>query len=129
MTLFQPAALWLALLIGLTSCSAAAILPAGQASFDRGLALFNQGNFQEAIPHFQRATVENPNFAQAYLYLGRSHLSMRRWRDAIQPLRAAHRLAPEATKHEAFNLLVDALFAVAAAGLAEDPPSQIKHHL
>jgi tetratricopeptide (TPR) repeat protein len=127
---FNIGALWLILLIGLTSCSAVPVLRDGQASFDRGVALFNQGNFKEAIPHFQNATAENPTFAQAYLYLGRSHLSMRHWRDAIQPLRTAHRLSPEATKHEAFTLLMDALFAAALGGAVEDrPPEQLKHLL
>jgi tetratricopeptide (TPR) repeat protein len=123
-------ALCLVLLVGLTSCSAFTTVPAGQASFDRGLALFNRGHFREAIPHFERATAENPTLAPAYLYLGRSHLSMRRWRDAIQPLRTAHRLSPEGTKHEAFTLLMDALFAAALGGAADDrPPEQLKHLL
>jgi tetratricopeptide (TPR) repeat protein len=104
--------LCLVFLIGFTSCSPTAFRP-GQDSFDQGLALFNQGNFREAIPHFRRATTENPQFAEAYLYLGRSHLSMRRWREAIQPLRTAHRLAPEETRHEAFTLLLDAVLGAA----------------
>lgn len=109
-------ALWLGLLLGLSSCSMLTVFRDGQGSFDRGVALFNRGSFEEAIPYFQRATAENPKFAEAYLYLGRSHLSMRHWRDAIQPLRTAHRLAPEETKHEVFNLLMDALFAAALDG-------------
>jgi tetratricopeptide (TPR) repeat protein len=109
-------ALYLVLLIGFTSCSLLPAFRPGQTSFDQGVALFNQGHFQEAIPHFQRATAENPKFAQAYLYLGRSHLSMRHWREAIQPLRTAHRLSPEETKHEAFNLLIDALLGAAVGG-------------
>jgi tetratricopeptide (TPR) repeat protein len=96
----------------------------GQDSFDRGVALFNQGSYREAIPHFHRATTENPKFAEAYLYLGRSHLSMRHWRDAIQPLRTAHRLAPEETKREVFNLLMDALFAAALDGPGQGRPGQ-----
>jgi tetratricopeptide (TPR) repeat protein len=95
--------------------------------FDQGLALFNQGNFREAIPYFQRATDENPKFAEAYLYLGRAHLSTRQWRDAIQPLRTAHRLAPEETQHEVLNLLMDALFAAALDGPGRGSPPQSPH--
>jgi len=106
-----------------TACTTLPLFREGQASFDRGLALFNQGKFQEALPHFQRATVENPEFAQAYLYLGRSQVSQRRWREAIPPLRTAYRLSPEETKQEVFNLLLDALFAAAIDGFIPDRPS------
>jgi Flp pilus assembly protein TadD len=114
------AALGVFFLLVLSACSTLPVFREGQASFDAGLAQFNQGNFQEAIPHFQRATVENPDFAQAYLYLGRSYVSLGRWREAIRPLRTAYRLAPDDTKQEVFNLLMDALFAAALDGLAPD---------
>lgn len=84
--------------------------------------MFNQGHYHEAIPYFQVATEQNPNFAQAYFYLGRSMISLRRWRDAIPPLRTAHRLAPEAAKHEIFDVLLDAFFAVALDGLGPNRP-------
>lgn len=81
--------------------------------FARGLALFNQGRFAASIPHFEAATREDPEFAQAYFYLGRAYVSESRWRDAIQPLRTAFRLAPEAAKQEIMDLLIDATFAAA----------------
>ncbi|MGH7928011.1 MAG: tetratricopeptide repeat protein [Candidatus Binatia bacterium] len=84
-----------------------------QSSFDRGLTLFNQGRFEAAIPQFQRATREDPEFAQAYFYLGRSYISVSRWRSAIQPLRAAFRLAPMEAKAEIMTVLTDAVFAAA----------------
>jgi tetratricopeptide (TPR) repeat protein len=85
----------------------------GQASFDTGLSLFNQGKFDESIPYFERATVQTPDFAEAYFYLGRARVSLRQWRQAIPPLRSAYRLAPDATREEVFNLLMDAFFAAA----------------
>jgi tetratricopeptide (TPR) repeat protein len=109
-------------LLAFTACATLPLFREGQASFDAGLALFNQGRFQEAVPYFQRATSENPDFAQAYLYLGRSQVSLRRWREAIQPLRTAYRLAPEETKQEVFNLLTDALFAAALDGFSPNRP-------
>jgi tetratricopeptide (TPR) repeat protein len=84
-----------------------------QSSFDRGVTLFNQGRFEAAIPHFQDATREDPDFAPAYFYLGRSYVSLSRWRSAIQPLRAAVRLAPNEAKGEIMTVLTDAMFAVA----------------
>lgn len=84
-----------------------------QNSFERGVTLFNQGRFEAAIPHFQEATREDPNFAPAYFYLGRSYVSLSRWRSAIQPLRSAFRLAPSQAKGEIMTVLADAMFAVA----------------
>jgi tetratricopeptide (TPR) repeat protein len=84
-----------------------------QHSFEHGVSLFNQGEFEAAIPHFQAAAREKPDFAPAYFYLGRSYISLSRWRAAIQPLRAAVRLAPEAAKGEIMTVLTDAMFALA----------------
>ena len=91
-----------------TSCSLV-----GQGNFDQGLALFNQGRFAAAIPYFEEATYDNPNSAQAYLYLGRAHLSQSNWRAAIQPLRTAFRLSPSDAQQEIMNLIIDAGFAAA----------------
>lgn len=82
-----------------------------QVEFEEGLALFNSGKYQEAIPRFQRATDLDPNFGRAYLYLGRSYIGLKSWRQALTPLRTAYRLSPEETKREALDLLIDALFA------------------
>ncbi len=112
----QIIALWLLLLLVVSGCA----LQAGQASFDRGLVLFDQGRYEEAIPYFQQATDESPDFGQAYLYLGRSYLNARRWREAIPPLRAAYRLSPAETKDEIYNFLLDALLAAASGVLPSD---------
>ncbi len=103
----------------LSACSLRYFQP-GEASFERGLALFDQGRFEDAVPYFQKATADNPDFGQAHLYLGRSYLGARRWRDAIPPLRAAYRLSPAETKEEVFNFLLDALFAASAGSLPSD---------
>jgi tetratricopeptide (TPR) repeat protein len=103
--------LTLALAIG-SSCATVRGFNA-QSDFERGVSLFNQGRFEAAIPYFQNATRENPEFAEAYLSLGRSYISLSRWRSAIQPLRAAFRLAPNEAKNEIMGILTDALFAAA----------------
>ena len=117
----------LLLLLLLSACST--YRPSGPAlvKFDLGQTLFNQGKFEESIPYFEQSTVEDPQFAQAYLYLGRAQISLRRWREAIPPLRAAYRLAPDEARQEVFNLLMDAFFAAAANSFpptGSNPPAR-----
>jgi tetratricopeptide (TPR) repeat protein len=96
-----------------SACASLGRLSPADTSFDHGLTLFNQGRFDEAIPYLEDATRDDPEFAQAYLYLGRAYISQSRWRAAIQPLRAAFRLAPKESQQEIMNLLLDAMFAAA----------------
>jgi tetratricopeptide (TPR) repeat protein len=105
----QIAVIFLTLSVALTS--SCALL--GRQNFDQGMALFNQGRYGEAVPYFEAATRDHPDFAQAYLYLGRAHLSQSNWRAAIQPLRTAFRLAPQDAQQEIINLIIDAGFAAA----------------
>jgi tetratricopeptide (TPR) repeat protein len=121
------ASVLLGLLI-VSSCSGMDLFSGAETEFERGLALFNRGRYEEAIPHFERAIDKDPDFAQAHLYLGRSYLSLTRWRQALPPLRTAYRLAPEATKREVLDFLIDALFGVALSDRREGNfDSSIRH--
>jgi tetratricopeptide (TPR) repeat protein len=115
-------------LLLISSCSGSGMFSAAESEFEQGLALFNRGRHEEAIPHFERAIDRDPNFAQAHLYLGRSYLSLKRWREALPPLRTAYRIAPERTKREAMDFLIDALFGVALSDRREgNSDSSIRH--
>ena len=104
----------LAFVMTLTSaCATLGRLGPAHNSFDRGLSLFNQGRFVESVDYLEDATRRDPEFAEAYFYLGRAYISQSRWRDAIQPLRTAFRLSPRQSQQEIMNLLVDAMFAAA----------------
>ena len=107
-----PLVLLLAIVF-VSSCTTIKTFRPGYDSFEEGLALFNQGDFAAAIPHFRDATHADPNMAEAYFYLGRSYISTSRWRSAIQPLRTAFRLAPDNAKDQIMNVLMDAVFAAA----------------
>jgi cytochrome c-type biogenesis protein CcmH/NrfG len=96
-----------------SSCATLRSLTPGRDSFEAGMVSFNQGQFNSAIQHFRQSTFENPNSAQAFLYLGRSYISTGRWKSAIQPLRTAFRLSPHEAKDEIMNLIVDAVLAAA----------------
>ena len=88
-----------------------------QVAFEHGLSLFQRGQYAEAIPLLQEATQLDPDFGQAYLYLGRSYLNLGQWGNAIPVLRTAFRLAPEVSQHEVTQLLLDALLGGATAAL------------
>jgi tetratricopeptide (TPR) repeat protein len=108
------AAIFLALVtFFLTSCASLGRFNPAYDSFDRGLALFNQGRFADSVAYFERATRQNPEFGEAYFYLGRAYVSQSKWRAAIPPLRTAFRLSPRAAQQEIMNLIVDATFAAA----------------
>jgi len=69
--------LLLGLLLGwLTACATVGTRSNAQVAFEHGLSLFQRGQYAEAIPLFQEATQLDPDFGQAYLYLGRSYLNL-----------------------------------------------------
>jgi tetratricopeptide (TPR) repeat protein len=102
----------LALVVSLSIVSCAGTFASYQArsEYDTGLSLFNRGLFDEAIPHFEKATEVDPDFAMAYLYLGRSYVSTGNYTKAINPLRTAYRLSPDNVKNQILDILLDALF-------------------
>jgi tetratricopeptide (TPR) repeat protein len=106
----------LALVVFTSSCSALGRFNPARDSFDQGLALFNQGRFAAAEPYFKDAIHQDPEFAQAYFYLGRAYVSQSKWRQALQPLRTAFRLSPREAQQEILDLIIDATF---AAGMNE----------
>lgn len=108
----RQAILALAILL-LSSCASVGRFHPAYESFDRGMALFNQGQFAASVPYFERATREKPEFGEAYFYLGRAYLSQSKWRAAIPPLRTAFRLSPHEAQQEIMNLIMDAAFAAA----------------
>ncbi len=102
-------ALVVSLSIAMASCATFASFQA-RSEYDTGLSLFNRGLFSEAIPHFEKATEVDPDYAMAYLYLGRSYVSTGDYAKAINPLRTAYRLSPDNVKNQIMDILLDALF-------------------
>jgi tetratricopeptide (TPR) repeat protein len=93
----------------LFSCAGIGIKSDAQSEFDTGLSFFNKGQYEKAIPYFEKATELNPEFGRAYLYAGRSYLNLRKWNEALPSLRTAYRLAPEETKKEIADIIMDIL--------------------
>jgi tetratricopeptide (TPR) repeat protein len=103
----------------ISSCSVIPGLgPTAQSEFDEGLALYNQGKYQEAVTRFQKSIELDPNFGRAYLYLGRAYIGLGSWGSALSALRRAYQLVPGETKSEAVSILIDALFGYGKSALA-----------
>jgi len=83
---------------------------AAQSEFSSGLSLFDNGQYEEAIPHFEKATEFVPAFWRAYLYQGRSYLGLEKWKEAIPPLKTAFRIAPEESHKEIAKIVMDVFF-------------------
>lgn len=108
----------------LISCAGLGVKKTAQSEFDSGLSLFNRGQYEEAIPHFERATELVPEFGRAYLYMGRAYLNLGKWQEALQHLRTAFRLAPEESNKEIAEIIMDVFFKNASK-LDKDTQSQI----
>jgi tetratricopeptide (TPR) repeat protein len=66
--------------------------------FERGEALVNSGDkkkMSEGIRHFKRAIAIHPNFLEAKLKLGTTHMDLKEWNEAEQVLVAASKAHPE----------------------------------
>jgi tetratricopeptide (TPR) repeat protein len=92
------------------SCAGKGFRNEVQSEFETGMTFFNQGKYKDGADHFEKAIKENPDFANAYLYLGRSYLNLGDFSKAIPPLKTAYRLSPEEVKKQVLALLLDALF-------------------
>jgi Flp pilus assembly protein TadD len=102
----------ISLIVGFTvmaSCAGMPFLSGAKQEFEQGLALFNAGKYEQAIPYFSKAAESDPNYVQAYIYLGRSYISLGRWSEALGPLKTAYRISPAETRKEAMSFLSDAL--------------------
>ncbi len=102
----------ISILVITLSGSCAGLLTEGSAlaQFEKGLSLFNRGEYDKAASHFIRATELDPDYTKAYIYLGRSYIGLKQWYSALHPLRTAYRISPDQAKTEVSNLLIDTLF-------------------
>ncbi len=108
----------LILLLGwLNGCATLGGLSEAQMAYEQGLALVNQGQYAAAVSPLQRAIDLDANFGKAYLALGRAHLGLGQWLQAIPVIRTAFRLAPAESKGEVTGLLLDGLLGGATASL------------
>lgn len=55
----------------------------GKDSYDAGVKLFQEKKYQECVPDFQNAVKENPEFGEAYMYIGRAYNSLQQYDASI----------------------------------------------
>jgi cytochrome c-type biogenesis protein CcmH/NrfG len=89
-------------------------LSTGQADFEKGIALYNQGKYQESIQYLQKTVERDPEFVDAHLYLGRAYLATHQWAQSLAALRTAYRLSPDKTKGLIEELILDAVLGAAS---------------
>jgi len=97
----------------LVACNTMTVRPDARYEFDEGLSLFNKGYYKTAIPSFENAAKLDPNYAEPFLYLGRSYSYMHQWDRAIPPLRRALGLSSEKVLDEVYDLYLTALMEAA----------------
>lgn len=77
----------------------------GKESYDAGVKLFQEKKYQECVPDFEKAIKENPDFGEAYMYLGRAYNSLQKYDLSID----AYQKALGIFKQGKFNASVDNL--------------------
>ncbi|RLI48029.1 MAG: hypothetical protein DRP09_21830, partial [Candidatus Thorarchaeota archaeon] len=103
----------------LISCAGTQKRSSADNEFEKGLALYNDAKYEQAVTHFVKATELRPKYLDAYVYLGRSYLKLDRWIDAISPLQKAYNLAPKKTSQVIAGDLFDAFFGASLYAFAE----------
>lgn len=100
----------------LGACAGTQIIPTADSEYEKGLALFNDGKYEQALPYFTKATEMDADHMKSYLYMGRAYLKLDRWMDAISPLKKAYSLAPRETTKIISGELLNAFL---GAGIAQ----------
>lgn len=77
----------------------------GKESYDNGVQMFQEKKYSECIPYFQKAISENPDFGEAYMYMGRAFNSLQQYDLSID----AYQKALGIFKQGKFNAGVDHL--------------------
>lgn len=77
----------------------------GKESYDLGVILFQEKNYRESLTEFQKAVKENPDFGEAYMFMGRAYNSLQQYDLSID----AYQKALGIFKQGKFNAGVDNL--------------------
>lgn len=77
----------------------------GIENYEAGVKLFQEKKYNDCVIEFQNAVNENPDFSEAYMYLGRAYNSLQKYDLSIENYQKALGLF----KQDKFNVKVDRL--------------------
>jgi tetratricopeptide (TPR) repeat protein len=77
----------------------------GKESYDTGVKLFQEKKYKECLADFQRAVQENPEFGEAYMFMGRTYNSLQQYDLSVD----SYQKALGIFKQGKFNASVDNL--------------------
>ena len=77
----------------------------GKGSYDAGVKLFEEKKYGESIIEFQKTVAENPDFGEAFMYMGRAYNSLQQYDLSINSFQKAMGIF----KQGKFNAAVDNL--------------------
>ena len=98
------------LLLFLSACVTNPVFgPSVDGAFETGLALYEQGRYEDAIEQFNQALGIDPEHAQSYLYLGRSLFHLGRWLEAVSYLRGVYLRVSTDEQEEFVGELLDSM--------------------
>ncbi len=66
--------------------------PPGYPEYNVGVGLFQAGNYEDAVEHFQKAIEANPSFAEAFMNLGTGLYQLERFNEAMAAYESADSL-------------------------------------
>ena len=105
------------LLVAMLAVSSPALAGnSAEEAFELAMVRYEQGDYEQAIPHLNEAITLDPLFADAHKYLGRTLLKLERWVEAVERLTVAYDLMPEAKKQafwsELWNAVVESFISL-----------------
>ena len=100
--------LWLAMVMA--GCVTNPILgPSAEDELSAGIALFEQGQFGQAIERLKHALELDPELTEAYLYIGRAYFNEGRYLEAVSYSRNAYINLPVDRRKEVASTFLDSL--------------------
>ena len=66
--------------------------------YNKGLSYFLAGEYEKAIPYFEKVIKKNPLYAEAYRNLGVAYGNRRRYQEAVEAFKEAIHLKPDDAK-------------------------------
>jgi len=81
-----------------------------QSFYDKGLKELQQKNWSAALSFFQQAAAKNPQYVDAWVYVGYCYGKLGRWQDAIEAFKQAIRIKPDDAGAHSMHFMLGAAY-------------------